>query len=172
MDETETSGYTVAYERDETQFPVYVAGIVGAALIAGGMVRASAALFVLGTVFTAFGYYNFPLIETGRPRLGANQYGIFIEGLGLLRWRSLERIDLVPLASRNLTFHEVQLVLREPIGAALMADWRRVPLYRYAMRLIWRMGPGNVVRIKLDALELPPDEIHRTLLRMWRYFRS
>lgn len=172
MEETETFGYTVAYGRDETQFPVYVCAFIGAALIAGGIVSASAVMFVLGTVFTAVAYYNFPLLETGRPRLGANQYGVFIEGLGLLRWRSFERIELIPLATRNLTLHELQLVLREPISKALMADWRRVPLYRTAMRLVWRMGPGNVVRVRLDALEYPPDDVHRTLLRMWRYYRS
>lgn len=172
LDDSGTPGYTVAYGREETQFPVYVAGFLGAALIAGGFVRGSVIMFTLGAAFTAFAYYNFPLVETGRPRLGANQYGIFIEGLGLIRWRSLQGIELIPLATRNLIMHELHLDLREPINVALVTDWRRQPLYRRGMRLIWKMGPGNVVRLTLDPLELPPDEIHRALQRMWRYYRS
>ena len=41
-----------------------------------------------------FTYYNMPLLETGRPTIGANQYGIFIQAFGLIRWRAIERIDL------------------------------------------------------------------------------
>lgn len=172
MDERETSGYTVAYGGDDTQFPIYACGLIGAALIAGGFVRQSAIMFVIGTLFTAVAYYNFPLIETGRPRIGANQYGVFIDGLGLIRWRAFERIELVPIATRAMTLNELHLVLREPINTALVADWRKLPLYRLAMRLPWKMGPGNVVRVILDPLAQPPDEIHRTLSRMWRYYRS
>lgn len=40
------------------------------------------------------------------------------------------------------------------------------------MRLPWSMTYDNAVRIKVDPFNQPPDEIHRTLLRMWRYYRS
>jgi len=28
------------------------------------------------------------------------------------------------------------------------------------------------LRVSVDQLDQPPDEIHRTFLRMWRYYRS
>jgi hypothetical protein len=34
------------------------------------------------------------------------------------------------------------------------------------------MTPANVVRVRVGNFDQPPDEIHRTLLRMWRHFRS
>jgi hypothetical protein len=113
-----------------------------------------------------------PLLETGRPTIGANQYGIFIQAFGLIRWRAIERIDLGELAERAMTIHELQIVLNAPLGSALVADWRKQPIYRLLMRLPWRMDQGGVVRISLEPFDRTPDEIHRTFLRMWRFYRS
>ena len=170
--EGEATGYTVAYGRDDTAFPVYVTGFLAAALIAGWTATASLTMLGLGAACLAFAYYNFPLAESGRPRLGANQYGIFIESFGLIRWRAIGSIELVSIAIRADTLHEVRIGLSQPLQSALIADWRQVPWWRRGMRLVWRMGPDNVVRLKVDALEGTPDAIHRTLQRMWRFYRS
>ena len=95
----------------------------------------------------AFTYYNIPLLETGRPTIGANQYGIFIQAFGLIRWRAIERIDLAEIAERAMTVHELQIVLDAPLGSALVADWRKQPTYRLLMRLPWRMSHNGSVRV-------------------------
>lgn len=171
-EEGEATGYTVAYGREETAFPVYLTGFLSAVMIAGWTATGSKTLLALGLACLAFAYYNFPLTETGRPRLGANQYGIFIEGFGLLGWRAVRSIELVTIAIRADSLHEVQIGLTQPLEGALIADWRRRPWWRRGMRLIWVMGPNNVVRLKVDALERAPDDITRTLQRMWRFYRS
>ena len=168
----ETTGYTVGYGRGETAFPVYLTGFLAAALIAGWSAIGSLTMLALAAACLAFAYYNFPLTEAGRPCLGANQYGIFIEGFGLIRWRAIRSIELIAIAIRADTLNEVQIGLAQPLASALIADWRLVPWWRRGMRLVWRMGPDNVVRLKVDPLERSPDDIHRTLLRMWRFYRS
>lgn len=168
----EFSGYTIAYDRDEAPFPVYVTGFLAAALLAGWLVSANEFLFLLGAVALGIAYYNFPLAELGRPRLGANQYGVFIEGFGVIQWRAIDKIELAEFAVRVLTLHELQITLKLPLNTALIADWRKVPWYRMPMRLPWKMSHTNVVRVPLDPLESAPDEIHRTLIRMWRHYRS
>lgn len=168
----EFTGYTVNYNRDEGPFPVYAVGFIAAALLAGAFATRNWALFSLGLVAFAFAYYNFPRTETARPRLGANQYGIFIEGFGIIHWRAVDRIELAVIAVRALTLHELQITLRQPLHSALIADWRKVPWYRMLMRLPWKMAHNNVVRITLDPFDREPEDIHRTLLRMWRYYRS
>jgi hypothetical protein len=40
------------------------------------------------------------------------------------------------------------------------------------MRLPWSMGQSNVVRLNLEPFSDPPEEIQRTLVRLWRYYRS
>lgn len=172
MQEAEFKGYTVAYGRDETQFPVYVTGVLSAAMLAGGIYSLHTIWFALGIAAAAFAYYNLPLLETGRPVVGGNEYGIFIQGFGIIRWSAIERIDLVPIAVRVLTIHELQIALKVPLGKALLADWRRQPAWRVLMRLPWSMTHQNIIRVNLEPFDQPPDEVHRTLQRMWKHFRS
>lgn len=172
MDERDAGGYSVAYERDEAQFPVYVLAVLAAVLLAAAWVTGSTLWLMLGVAAAAVAYYNFPLLETGRPTLGANEYGIFIQGFGLIRWRAIDRVDLVLIAVRASTVHELQIGLNMRLSSALVADWRKLPFWRSLMRLPWSMGYSNVVRVNLEPFDEPPDEIHRTLLRMWRHYRS
>lgn len=171
-----SGGFSVAYEREETAFPVYLTGFLSAVFFAGAISIGNAAggtmLAALGLAAAAFAYYNFPLTETGRRVLGANQYGIFIESFGIVHWRAIRQIDLVVIAVRSDTLHEVQIGLSQPLTSALIADWRQVPWWRRGMRLCWKMTHDNVVRIRVDPFDRSPDDIHRTLLRMWRFYRS
>jgi hypothetical protein len=171
-DERSAGGYSVAYSRDDTHFPVYVTAAMAAMFFATTWITGATYWLALAVAAAGFSYYNLPLLETGRPTIGANQYGIFIQAFGLIRWRAIERIDLVSIAERAMTVHELQIALDAPLGSALVADWRKQPLYRSLMRLPWRMDHSGVVRVKLDPFDQPPDEIHRTFLRMWRYYRS
>lgn len=167
-----TGGYTIAYSQDEAPFPVYVAATLSAILFTAAVYQWNWIFLSLGVLLAAFTYYNFPLIEKGRPRMGANQYGIFIEGFGILGWRAIDKISLIQIAVRAETRNELQITLRQPLTKALIADWRTMPLYRRYMRLPWSMSYNNMIRITLDPFDKEPDEIHRTLERMWRYYRS
>lgn len=172
MNERDVSGYTVAYDRGEAQFPVWVMAVAAAILLPASAMGGGTVSFVLGLAAGSVAYFNYPLLETGRPRLGANQYGVFIEGFGVIAWRAIDKIDLVPIAVRALTINELQIALKQPLGTALVADWRRLPAHRMLMRLPWSMTHNNVVRVNLEPFEGSPEEIHRTLARMWRHYRS
>jgi len=80
--------------RDETHFPVYITAALAAVFFTAAWIPAPR----IGCYCRdggRFTYYNIPLLETGRPTIGANQYGIFIQAFRLIRWRAIERIDLV-----------------------------------------------------------------------------
>jgi hypothetical protein len=172
VDERNVGGYSVAYSRDDTHFPVYASGALAAVFFSAAWISGAIFWLALAAAAAGFTYYNLPLLESGRPTIGANQYGIFIQAFGLIRWRAIGRIDLVPIAERAMTIHELQIALTAPLGSALVADWRRQPFYRLLMRLPWRMDHNGVVRVNVEPFDQPPDEIHRTFLRMWRYYRS
>jgi hypothetical protein len=172
VDERDAGGYSVAYGREDIAFPVYVVATLAAAFLAAAWFTGLTVWLALGVAAAGFAYYNMPLLETGRPTLGANQYGIFIQAFGLIRWRAIDKIDLLAIAERDTTIHELQIGLKAPLSSALVADWRKQPFYRSLMRIPWSMTPANVVRVRLGTFNQAPDEIHRTLLRMWRYYRS
>jgi hypothetical protein len=164
-------GYTVAYEREEIQFPVYVVCFIGAVLTTIGFAIDNAFLIALALFAFGFAYYNFPLLETGKPRIGAGQYGIFAEGLGIIGWRSIKALELVPVEMRGSLSNELRIVLEAPLERALIADWRKRPFYRYLMRLPWTAASGDIIRIPLDVFDRPADEIMHSFRRMMGFFR-
>lgn len=172
LEEGSAGGYSVAYKREDIYFPVYVTAALALIFVTATWITGALYWLALAAAAAGFTYYNIPLLEAGRPTIGANQYGIFIQAFGLIRWRAVERIDLADIAERAMTVHELQIALNAPLASALVADWRKRPAYRALMRLPWRMDHRGVVRIELDPFDRAPDEIHRTFLRMWRYYRS
>ena len=171
MDERDAGGYSVTYGGEEIQVPVYVVAFLAAAFLAAAIATGGTVWLVLGVAAAGVTYYNVPLLER-RPAMGANQYGIFIQGLGLIRWRAIDRIELVELAVRASTIHELQIGLKERLSSALVADWRQQSFFRSLMRLPWSMARTNVVGVNLEPFNKEPDEVHRTLLRLWRHYRS
>jgi hypothetical protein len=172
LDERNAGGYSVAYGRDDVYFPVYITAALAAIFLTAAWITGAIYWLPLAVATAGFTYYNIPLLETGRPTIGANQYGIFIQAFGLIRWRAIERIDLAEIAERAMTVHELQIALNGTLAAALVVDWRKQPAYRRLMRQPWRMDHKGVVRVSLEPFDRQPDEIHRTFLRMWRYYRS
>src|SRR6202047_4462055 len=102
LDERNVGGYAVAYRRDDTNFPVYVTAALAAVFFTAAWITGASYWLALAVTAAGFTYYNIPLLETGRPTIGANQYGIFIQAFGLIRWRALERIGLVSIAARGV----------------------------------------------------------------------
>jgi hypothetical protein len=165
-------GYAVAYDREEIQFPVYVLAVGSVALLIAAFIRENVFLFAFAVVVGCIAYHNYPLLETGRPRLAASRHGLFIEGLGLLQWRAVEHIDIIPVVVRAIIYHELEILLNQPLASALAVDWRSRPLHRTLMRLPSSLSSKNTIRIPLDVLDRPAHEIHRTFLRMWRHYRG
>jgi hypothetical protein len=66
---------------------------------------------------------------------------------------------------------ELHIKLKQPLASALMADWRRLAIWRLLMRLPWAMTYDNIVRINLQPFAPPAEDITRTIERMWRYYR-
>ena len=164
-------GYTVAYEREEIQFPVYVVAFVGACLATIGIAMDNVILIALALMALGFAYYNFPLLETGKPRIGAGQYGIFAEGLGIISWRAIKEINLLPIDIRGAMSNELRITLSEPLEKALLADWRQRPIHRMLMRLPWGTTADNGLRIPLDVFDEPAGEISDHFTRMMKFYR-
>ncbi|MET1046095.1 MAG: hypothetical protein ABWX70_05260 [Hyphomicrobium sp.] len=171
MSQDEMHGYTVAYEREELSFPVYVVGFIGAVLATIGVAIDNVFLIALSLFAFGYAYYNFPLLETGKPRIGAGQYGIFAEGLGIMAWRSIKQIEMVPVEVRGSTSNELRITLEDPLDRALLVDWRKRPFYRFLMRLPWSARSAGVIRIPLDVFDKPADEIMHSFSRMMGFFR-
>lgn len=162
-------GFILSYGKDEAA-RFHVLAAIAAITFAAWINWRYQLLSITAILAGCSAYYFFPFTER-RPRLGANQYGLFIDGFGLIAWRSIGEINLVVYSVRTLEIEELQIKLKQPLSSALLADWRRLPIWRLLMRLPWKMSYDNIVRIDLQPFEPPAEEIHRVMLRMWRFYR-
>jgi hypothetical protein len=162
-------GFILPYNRAEAA-RFHVLAAITAATFAAWLTWGYQLLSVTAILAGCSAYYFFPFTEN-RVRLGANQYGLFIDGFGLLAWQAISDIGLVTYSVRTLEVEELHIKLARPLGSALLVDWRRLPIWRLLMRLPWSMGYDNIVRVNLQPFEPPAEEIGRTIQRMWRYYR-
>lgn len=165
-----SSGFAIGYGKDKGSFRVYVCLIVCIICFLAWFFRGSEIALALAVFFGGTGYYFYPLTETGKARLGAGEHGIFIEGFGVIPWRSIEGIELSTYAVRTIEINELTLKLAKSLPNALIADWRSLPYHRLLMKLPWTMTRDNTVRINLEPFASRPDEIVTALQRCRRYF--
>jgi hypothetical protein len=129
------------------------------------------AVLVIGAATGCTAYYFYPLKDRKKPRIGAGQYGVFIDGFGLISWRAISDVQLITYATRFNEEHELQFRLQTSLDRALLADWRDLPIWRLLMKLPWTMSHENVMRIPLAPFAPPPEDIHREFHRLWRHYR-
>lgn len=164
------TGFALAYGKDKGAFRVYIAFAMGAVFAAFWILRGSEVTLVLALLSFAVAYHFYPLVETGRPRIGAGEHGIFIEGFGIIPWRSIKDISLSTYAIRSIEVNELQIKLSRPLPAALSADWRKMPLHRLLMKLPWKMGSDNTVHINLEPFPGKPAEVCAAFQNKQRFF--
>ena len=164
------NGFAVGYEHGKGTFRVYISAAFAIGLAAAAFETGSGIALILCAGFAVVSFYFYPLIEADRARLGANEYGVFIEGFGLISWRGIKEIRLATRAVRNIEINELEITLSKTIGNAVLADWRKLPWHRLLMRLPWRMPNDRKVLVDLEPFAGKPDRTLSEVQRRWRYF--
>jgi len=163
-------GFALPYGANRGGFRFYFMAFVALMCVGFYFTMGGRLLLPAGIAAASVAYYFYPLIE-GRPRIGANEYGFFCDGLGLIPWREVNDIVIRVYAVRNMENKELHIELKRDLDHALIADWRRQPLYRILMKLPWQLGADNVIRIKLEPFNEAPDKIHAAVIRAWEFYR-
>ena len=170
MEEATSTGFAIGYAKGKGAARVYVAFAIGALFIGFWLFNGNGIALLLGVLAIGTSFYFYPLIESGRPRAGAGEHGVFIEGFGLIPWRSVDDIRLSTYAVRSIQVSELHIKLSKSLPQALAADWRSLPWHRLLMMLPWKMGSDNIVRINLEPFPGSPEDIVRAFQRKWQYF--
>jgi hypothetical protein len=163
-------GYVLAYGRDSGDFSFNIMAFLAVLLLGLCIITGYPPLLMPAVAAACVAYYYYPLKER-TPRIGAGQYGIFIDGLGLIGWRSISSIDAVATTSKLGDVYELQIRLNKPLDEALLADWRRLPIWRLLMKLPWNLSGDDLIRVPLKVFDPPAQEIRSKFMRLWDYFR-
>jgi len=169
MTQIPEDGFALAYSSESGDLRFNIMAFFAVIALGFYLYTGYDALLAVAVASGCAAYYFYPLIEK-KPRLGANQYGVFIDGFGLIGWRSIGDIAIVTYATRLLETTELQFRLTQPLDSALLADWRRMPIWRLLMKLPWSMTYDNVVRVSLEPFAPPHEDIHRSFVRMKKFY--
>jgi hypothetical protein len=170
MPEFVQRGYVLSYAPNSGNFNVNVMLLASAAFFVFFVILGNPPLLIPAVAAFCVAYYYYPLTER-TPRIGGGQYGLFIDGLGLISWRAISDIKIVAHTSRLAQTFELQIHLDVPLEHALLADWRNLPLWRLLMKLPWHMGKDGVIRIPLEPFQPRAEEIRSNFIRLWDYCR-
>lgn len=163
-------GYVLAYAEGAADFHFNVMAVLSGIMFILFAVTGYAPLLALAFAMGCTAYYYYPLREK-TPRIGAWQYGMFIDGLGLIPWRVIADIKCVTHTSRFAQTHELQIQLKTPLDKALYADWRGLPIWRLLMKLPWIAKDDTIVRVPLKPFAPPGRHICNRFRQMWQYYR-
>ena len=165
-------GFTVCYGSDRGDFRFFVSALIGSVSVIVLVVAGQPLALAVALLFLGSAYYHFPLVEKKVPRLGASQYGIFVDGFGIIDWRAVADIEIRTYAVRSIENKELVIELNRDVDAALISDWRKLPIYRLLMKLPWRLRDERVLSVQLEPFSINKDKLLETLQRMRSFYRN
>ncbi len=162
--------FTLGYQKGTGEPVVYGSLLLGAALLGAGIVNSSLipALASLPVFLSVLWHY--PFIDN-RPQLAANETGLYLDRLGVLRWSAIADLSLYKTAVRTMEFNQLHIKLKGPVEDCLVQREPRSVL-RGAMRKNWRLKQARssapVLDVDLHLLACAPETLLQRTRQFWR----
>lgn len=154
--------FTVGYERNNSEAIVFGCLIFGVLFLIVGVVGKVPLLAIAGIAPLATAYWHFPMIDKGRPQLGANEDGLYVERIGFIDWGAIRMAEINRSKARNIDQVKLNVLLTRPITDAV-SKAQQTPLWKKFMMRNWKRSPREhgreLVAINLHTLAADPDEI-------------
>lgn len=139
----------------------------GGLMIFAGLVRGEPALFGLALIPFAVALHNYPMSRQDLVQLLADEEGLWLDGLGLLPWSEIQRIDYRESYIRNLSNATLEVITMRPWKEVRVKTKGGLPL-RGLMAVSWRNMEAKHVRVRLQGLKENPPEIREAVLYFFR----
>lgn len=144
---------------------VYGALVVAAVGVAASLIRGEPGFFAASAVGIISAFYFYPFLNTKHAQLGANSRGLYVAGLGLFGWNSIEDILVVHIAVRTVEKSELRVTFNCPIEKALLVPDEVGP-WRAFMARHWSVRGDGVLRVRLEHLRASSEQIDSELTRL------
>lgn len=154
--------FTVGFNRGQSEGLVYGSLLLGILFFVIGIVGNLPLLAVAGVAPLAIAYWHFPMIEKGRPQLGANEEGLYVERIGFIDWTAIRMTDVKRTSVRNMELVRLNVLLTRPLENAVTKA-QTFPVWKKLMMRNWKRTPREhgreLIAINLHTLAADPDEI-------------
>ncbi|MEM1284629.1 MAG: hypothetical protein AAGH43_04525 [Pseudomonadota bacterium] len=136
--------------------------VVGALGVLAWLVQGQPVFLLMSPIGLAVSFYFYPLIEKGVVRIGADQRGLFFEGLGIVPWEAVTAVHHQKRALRSLRLHTLFVELSDT-PAAVVTEPSPLPFWRQFMAKAWK-SHGTVITAELHPLAKDPANLVDRLL--------
>jgi hypothetical protein len=154
--------FTVGFNRGQSEGIVYGCALLGVLFAVIGLVGDLPLLALAGAAPLAMAYWHYPMIEKGKPQLGANEEGLYVERIGFIDWAAIRMTDVKRTSARNMELVRLDVLLTRPLENAVTKA-QSFPLWKKFMMRNWKRTPREhgreLIAINLHTLAADPDEI-------------
>jgi hypothetical protein len=148
-----------AYYKFEAGAPLAYGGLILAVVLAiaaqGG---GGAALWVAAALALLIALHNWPLSRQLATALSVSDYGFFLDGLGLVAWKSIKEARVEERKLGKIALPELVLDVDEAALKAVMSAAPAASLRRLQYRA-WRVAKGHLLRVDLQPLGVDPQAL-------------
>lgn len=141
---------------------VYGGVVVVALGVLATFVQGNPVFLTMCPIGLAVSAYFYPLIEKGVVRIGADNRGLFFEGLGILPWQAIKAVHHQQRALRTLRLHTLYVELNGA-PADVVIEPSPAPVWKQFMAKAWK-SHGTVITAELHPLAKDPVELVNRLL--------
>lgn len=163
--------FTVGFNRSQSEGLVYGSLLLGLIFAAIGIAGGMPLLAVASLAPIAIAYWHYPMIEKGRPQLGANEDGLYVERIGFIDWAAIRMTDVKRTSVRNIDVIRLDVLLTRPLDNAVVKS-QTVPFWKKFMMRNWKLTPREhgreLIAVNLHTLAADPDEI-LTRIRAFKF---
>jgi len=154
--------FTVSFNRRQSEGIVFGCALLGLAFAAAGLAGGLPLLALAALAPFAIAYWHYPMVEKGKPQLGANEEGLYVERIGFIDWAAIRMMDVKRTSVRNIELVRLDVLLTRPLDAAV-AKAQTFPIWKKIMMRNWkrikREHGRELIEIDLHTLSADPDEI-------------
>ena len=154
--------FTVGFNRSQSEGIVYGSVLLGIAFAVIGGIGGIPLLALASLAPFGIAYWHFPMIEKGKPQLGANEEGLYVERIGFIDWAAIRMTDVKRTSVRNIELVRLDVLLTRPLENAVTKA-QACPLWKKFMMRNWKRTPREhgreLIAINLHTLAADPDEI-------------
>lgn len=162
--------FSLGYKKGTGEPVLYGSLLLGAALLAAGIVSGSLIPTVASLPVFLSVCWHYPFIEK-RAQIAANEKGLYLERLGVLRWSAIKELSVYSTAVRTMEFSQLHIQLNGPLEECLVEKESK-SLLRTAMRKNWRLKQAKsqapVIEVDLNLLACKPELLLERTRQFWR----
>jgi hypothetical protein len=158
----EPVAFTVGFNRGQSEGLVFGSLLLGIMFVVTGLVGELPLLAIAGLAPLGIAYWHFPMIEKGRPQLGASEDGLYVERIGFIDWAAIRMTDVKRTSVRNMELVRLDVLLTRSLDDAV-SKAQTFPVWKRFMMRNWKRTPREhgreLIAINLHTLAADPEEI-------------